>query len=334
VATRMRIAAAACLVMSGLLVSGAGAALALADPDAAQGDDTGGAPADPTGSGAPAPPTDQPAATATATATAAKPTSQVGDGRGGASRAATETARTPETSGKRSAPSVTASPHSETATATPSTTPGVAPPQDENQPPADAADDPEKHPGWQWWPWCWPAPPGPGLPPGTGTGTGTRGGGGFPRAPALPVVPADPAVDVVTGLSTAAAQLPLAPIALPAVVAPRGVGAGSGGVGGPGVAPAPSGPRPSGATPGTPAPPRAREQSPPAFGAGNGTIPATYRAGYGQYLRTANVGEMAAVAVPGVTGILVLTLTGGVLGFRQARAGHAVRANGTARFVG
>jgi hypothetical protein len=63
-------------------------------------------------------------------------------------------------------------------------------------------------------------------------------------------------------------------------------------------------------------------------------MPATYRAGYGQYLRTAGLGEMAAAAVPGVTGILVLTLAGGVLGFRQARAGHAVRANGTARFIG
>jgi len=62
-------------------------------------------------------------------------------------------------------------------------------------------------------------------------------------------------------------------------------------------------------------------------------MPATYRAGYGEYLRTASVGDMAAVAVPGVTGILGLTLAGGLLGFRQARAGQALRANGTARFT-
>jgi hypothetical protein len=62
-------------------------------------------------------------------------------------------------------------------------------------------------------------------------------------------------------------------------------------------------------------------------------MPATYRAGYGEYLRTASVGDMAAVAVPGVTGILVLTIAGGLLGFRQARAGQALRANGTARFT-
>jgi hypothetical protein len=329
VATRIRIAAAACLVVSGLFVSGVGAAVALADPEAAQSDDTGDAPADPTGVDTPPPPSEEP----TATATAPKPTSQVGDGRGGSPRDGVETTRTPEASSKQSTPSAT--PSSQSA-ATPTTTPGSTLPLDESQPPGDA-DDPEEHPGWQWWPWCWPTPRGPGLPPGTGTGSGTGGGGGggVPRSPALPVVPADPTVDVVTGLATAAAQLPLVPLALPAIVAPLGAGAGGGsGVGGPGVAPGPSAPRSSGGVPGAAPPPRAREQNRPAFSAGNGTMPATYRAGYGQYLRTAGLGEMAAVAVPGVTGILVLTLAGGVLGFRQARSGHAVRANGTARFIG
>ena len=63
-------------------------------------------------------------------------------------------------------------------------------------------------------------------------------------------------------------------------------------------------------------------------------MPASYRAGYGDYLRTAGVGQMVAVAVPGVTGILVLTGAGGLVGYRQARAGHTVRANGTSRFMG
>jgi hypothetical protein len=325
VATRIRIAAAACLVVSGLFVGGAGAALAIADPEPAHSDDTGSAPTDPTGVDTPASPSEQP----TATATAPKPTSQVGDGRGGSTRTPEATSKqittraTPSSqSDTAPTPSVAAAPS--TQTASPTTTPDIAP------------DDPEEHPGWQWWPWCWPTPPGPGLPPGTGSssGTGGGGGGGVPRSPALPVVPADPTVDVVTGLATAAGQLPLVPLALPAVVAPLGVGAGGGGVGGPGVAPGPSAPRSSGGTPRAAPPPRARDQRPPAFSAGNGTIPATYRAGYGQYLRTAGLGEMAAAAVPGVTGILVLTLAGGVLGFRQARAGHAVRANGTARFIG
>jgi hypothetical protein len=63
-------------------------------------------------------------------------------------------------------------------------------------------------------------------------------------------------------------------------------------------------------------------------------VPASYRAGYGEYLRTAGVAQMAAVAVPGVMGILALTGAGGLLGYRQARAGRTVRAGGSARFVG
>ena len=52
-AVRVRIAAAACVVMSGLFVAGAGAAMAFADPDAGQWDPTlpkllsAGAPGDP-----------------------------------------------------------------------------------------------------------------------------------------------------------------------------------------------------------------------------------------------------------------------------------------------
>jgi hypothetical protein len=41
-----------------------------------------------------------------------------------------------------------------------------------------------------------------------------------------------------------------------------------------------------------------------------------------------------AAAVPGVTGILVLTGAGGLIGYRQARAGRAVHAGGPARFMG
>jgi hypothetical protein len=67
----------------------------------------------------------------------------------------------------------------------------------------------------------------------------------------------------------------------------------------------------------------------------NELLPApTYRMGYVDYLRAAGIGEVAAVAVPGVTGILVLTSAGGLIGYRQARAGRAVRAGGPARFMG
>ena len=58
-----------------------------------------------------------------------------------------------------------------------------------------------------------------------------------------------------------------------------------------------------------------------------------FRAGYPDYLRAAGLSEVAAVAVPGFTGILILTGAGGLVGYRQARAGHVVRRSGTARFM-
>ncbi|MBV9089019.1 MAG: hypothetical protein JO044_03785 [Mycobacteriaceae bacterium] len=59
----------------------------------------------------------------------------------------------------------------------------------------------------------------------------------------------------------------------------------------------------------------------------------SFRAGYSEYLRTAGVAEMAALAVPGVAGILLLTAGGGFIGYRQAKAGHVVRTEGIARFL-
>jgi len=66
----------------------------------------------------------------------------------------------------------------------------------------------------------------------------------------------------------------------------------------------------------------------------NIAVPATsYRIGYTEYLRNAGLSQVAALAVPGVTGMLVLTCAGGLLGYRQAKSGHAVHTSGTARFV-
>jgi hypothetical protein len=61
--------------------------------------------------------------------------------------------------------------------------------------------------------------------------------------------------------------------------------------------------------------------------------PASFRAGYSEYLRTAGVTQMAALALPGVGGILLLTASGGFIGYRQAKVGHAVRTEGIARFL-
>ena len=71
---------------------------------------------------------------------------------------------------------------------------------------------------------------------------------------------------------------------------------------------------------------------PPAAGAGSVEIPAT-RFGDQQYLRTAKVTDMAVVALPGVVGLLLMTVSGTVIGHRQARAGHMLRHTGAARFM-
>jgi hypothetical protein len=87
----------------------------------------------------------------------------------------------------------------------------------------------------------------------------------------------------------------------------------------------------------TPAPPPSDKQksAPPAFSASNNALPPpSYRMGYVEYLRAAGFGEVAAVALPGFTGILILTGAGGLIGYRQARAGRSVRAGNTARFMG
>ena len=236
-----------------------------------------------------------------------------------------------------------------TTTTTTTKTPPPGPP-DPNDP-----ENPEQ-PGWGWgWPWWGPCPdhdPLPGGPPGSG-----GGGGGSPAQPPsgrpdlppqmqlpfpggvtpnLPGISVEPVVDAVTGLATAAAQLPFTPITLPVIVVPGGVGAGAGaGAGGAGPRPGnPSAPRNSGLARNSPGTPRAARENTPAFAANDGVSSPNFRAGYGEYLRAAGVGQVAAVAVPGVAGILFLTGAGGLLGYRQARAGHAVRANGTARFMG
>jgi len=85
------------------------------------------------------------------------------------------------------------------------------------------------------------------------------------------------------------------------------------------------------------APPRMRGPAPesvppPAAGAGPVEVPAT-RLGYQRYLRTANVADMAVVALPGVAGLALMTVSGAFIGRRQARAGHMLRHTGTARFM-
>jgi hypothetical protein len=56
------------------------------------------------------------------------------------------------------------------------------------------------------------------------------------------------------------------------------------------------------------------------------------REGYPQYLRSARLGEVATVALPGLAGLLALTVSGGAIGYRQANSGRYLRAD-AARFL-
>jgi hypothetical protein len=81
------------------------------------------------------------------------------------------------------------------------------------------------------------------------------------------------------------------------------------------------------------APPAGRRAAPAQTGSNASSPPSSYRAGYADYLRSAGISEMAAVAAPGLAGIVILTGLGGLVGYRQAKSGRAIRTGGTGRFV-
>jgi len=202
------------------------------------------------------------------------------------------------------------------------------------------------------WPWpCLECPSEPGgvvggAPPpesvGGGSGGGGGGGGGSGGSgiavtippPTVPGQPGEPTpVQVGGGGHQSPATGERATVDMPPVIGlppmieaplrPVGTPGGNGTAAGTGAA-------------GRPAP--AKEPNPvrerPPASVGNATeAPASFRVGYPEYLREAKTGEVAALAVPGVLGLLALTALGGVVGYRQARAGHLVRAAGTARFL-
>lgn len=101
--------------------------------------------------------------------------------------------------------------------------------------------------------------------------------------------------------------------------------------GAPGVAATPSAPAASAAStalpPASAAPPAPARQPEPLAAPPNpsrGGLPA---------LPPADLGRIAALALPGLAGIAALTALGGFLGYRQAKAGYVLRAAGTARFL-
>jgi hypothetical protein len=188
-----------------------------------------------------------------------------------------------------------------------------------------------------------PGNPGP-NPPQSGGGTGGGAIEQMPRykPPSVPgmqlpdeLTPGPPGVlDAGGGLVAAAAPVgAAAPIALPVIVVvpPVGLPGVGGGAGGPGAASAgapPAAPRAI-----TAEPPAGRVPPPANVGSNVAATNASYRIGYTEYLRTAGLPQVAALAVPGLVGIMMLTGAGGLLGYRQAKAGHAVHVSGTARYM-
>ncbi len=167
-----------------------------------------------------------------------------------------------------------------------------------------------------------------GLPGATGGGGGVPRSGGTNRPSNLPPVPTAPGSrEIVIRNAPAApapaAPAPAAPVVVPPIVVPPVILSPMvppAPVIGPVVTPPPPEVHPPSLTPS----PRTDRQPAPVGEFGPKGIPATFRAGYADYLRAATVGEVAAVAVPGTAGLFVITTLGGLVGFRQARAAQAL----------
>ncbi|QZT62640.1 hypothetical protein [Mycolicibacterium austroafricanum] len=205
------------------------------------------------------------------------------------------------------------------------------------RPPCCKDGDKDCEPGWPW-PWPWPDEPDDRPKPDDGYGEGRPEGvpsirplpGGVIRPGIEPPIaePEDPGVlDSVPGIGVATGNGPEAPISVPIIVTgPTGGGASAGSsVAGTGGA--------SGSPRQVVEPTPPRQLSPAPVGRDLAVPASVNRAGYGDYLRSAGISQVAALAVPGLAGILILTGVGGYVGYRQAKAGQGVRASGIARFT-
>jgi hypothetical protein len=123
--------------------------------------------------------------------------------------------------------------------------------------------------------------------------------------------------DMTAALSKVAALSKPAGVSLPAELGPMGMDV----------------PQAPGVTPALPKIEPPHFTSPPNGNATTLSDPVAFRAGYSDYLRNAGMAQVTAVAVPGAAAILLFTLGGGFIGYRQARAGHVIRAKGISRFL-
>jgi hypothetical protein len=55
--------------------------------------------------------------------------------------------------------------------------------------------------------------------------------------------------------------------------------------------------------------------------------------GYPEELRSADITKLALMALPGLAAIAGMTALGGVIGYRQARAGYVLQTAGAGRFL-
>ncbi|MBU3706222.1 MAG: hypothetical protein FGM50_06000 [Mycobacterium sp.] len=183
------------------------------------------------------------------------------------------------------------------------------------------------------WP-VWPPVPLPDVAPVDGLGAG-GGGNGLILVAAValrpPTIPAPPTAlgaatnRNLTGLT--AAEPP--PAAAPAAAASEGRP-----LGGPFPPPPPPGTAAASTPPAAPpapaaVPAAASAEAPKAVAPQ--LIP--LRVGYPDYLKDATWPQIAALALTGAAGLAALAGAGGFVGYRQAKAGFALRAAGTARFL-
>jgi hypothetical protein len=349
---RVRIAAAACLVASGLLAGGASASTAFADSPLIGEDSGGNHNSDEKPKSNPDEKKNTPGVGQQPGGTGSEQSGKVGSG----TDDQTPKARDPKPGDETQGPDTGTESDRDNGNCSngtdgcgggngngdPPTTKPTTPPTKEEppQPPDEPGECDDKNkdrcsPGWPWpWPWNLGQPPGPGGGGGGGHPEVPSGRPGVPPQMQLPpelmpptTGPVGPTVvDVEPGVGIAAAQLPIAPITLPVIVAPAtGLGGGGGSPGAPALPAAPRGV--------TAEPPAGRDPLPANVGSNVAVPAASYRIGYTEYLRAAGLSQVAALAVPGVAGMLVLTCAGGLFGYRQAKAGHAVHTSGTARFV-
>jgi len=61
--------------------------------------------------------------------------------------------------------------------------------------------------------------------------------------------------------------------------------------------------------------------------------PAPVRVGYPDDLRDADLARVVSMALPGLAAMAGMTAIGGLVGYRQARAGYLLRAAGAGRFL-